>query len=197
VFFNLCDCSLALHGQHSTARLKQRQTPPGQLIERCNSPGRNDVDRSGGVSHSTLLGTPADHGHRKAQEVDGLGEEVSATEQWFDEGDGYIGADEREGNAGQSGATADVGDALPGLQQFADGGAIENVSVPYPGDFTGADQTALDSSPRQYCGVLRGDIQAVTKDGSSGGWRRWRFTMFHVKHPPNPPPAGCHRTTSL
>ncbi|GLP81584.1 hypothetical protein TUM20984_30040 [Mycobacterium antarcticum] len=97
-----------------------------------------------------------------------------------------IGPSEGERNPGQAGTAADIGNALPRHQEFADRTAIQDVAIPESLDFAGADQTAFDAGARKQCGIFGSRVEPVAEQSVRGLWRRGRVTMFHVKHPPTP-----------
>jgi hypothetical protein len=81
------------------------------------------------------------------------------------------------------------------------------MAVPQPLDFTGPDESPLDSLVGQQLCVALGDANPLTEDLGRGIGRRWYLgystgtgiDMFHVKHPSRSVPAvgARDRTTSV
>ena len=134
---------------------------------------------------------------------DHLVEEIASTLEGLDEDEAEVGAHEGEHEAGQAGAGADVGHGFAGLNEFGEGGAVEEVPVPETGDFAGADEAAEDAGGGELLaegGEARGDggIESSSDDGGvragrARGWtgRDWGWTEKACR-----PPRGAEDAKS-
>ena len=136
---------LALHRQQPSARVQQRQRPAGEPVDRSDGARGDDVDLDLAVQ---LLGArPADQGVAQPELLDRLGQERGPALQRLDQHDLDLRALDREHQAGQAGAGAEVEHDLAVLDQRGQPGAVEQVPLPQPRCLARAEQTALDARP--------------------------------------------------
>jgi hypothetical protein len=197
VFLDFHSSPLALHGEHSSTGPQQWETPPGQLIEGCDGSGRNRIYFSGLAPDRRFLGTAADDDRLQPEKLSHFRQEVGAAQERFDQSDTHSRSRKRQRYPWKTGAAPDVRHALIVGQELADRCAVQNVTIPQTFDFARSDQPTLDTSARQYGGVPLRQLESFTEDECRSRRCGGHFAMFHVKHPPNPPPLGRGGTTRL
>ena len=190
--------SLALDRHHPSARSQQRQAPPRQLVQRRHRPGRRPRPSPPLLSHGSLFGPPTDHGRRpgpgrrrprarkSARRRSGS---MSVTPQ--------VRPGQRQRNPGQPGSTTDVGNRSPASSSSPTAALLRMWRSHSRSTSPGPIRPRSTPAPGQDSAYSLGAVQAVAEDGRGGRVAPGRFDMFHVKHPPDPPPAAAHRTTSM
>src|SRR5882757_3006759 len=77
------------------------------------------------------------------------------------------------------------------------------MAIPQPRYLTRPENASLDAGAREDPRVALGQFEPLAKDSSGHRWRIRNLAMFHVKHPPGPPPGrswelhGCNSGRSV
>jgi hypothetical protein len=167
-FFEFGRRALTFQREQLSIRPEQRQRPAGQPFEGCHGTRRDHIDR---VLTDDLLGTRPPYGDvGQLEKVDALLQKDGTPQQRLQQRDGQIRTQDRQHDAGQSRARADVDQVSVGRNELRQHRTVENMPVPEALDLTRADQTALDTWTGQELGVPLGDGKRVAEDVMG---RRW------------------------
>ena len=112
----------------------------------------------------------ADHLHLIAQPqlFDDLDEERGATQQGLDQRHLDVGPGQRQHQAGQAGAGADVAHTDTLRHPLREHGAVQHVPVPEPGNLAWPDEAALDTGVGEQRGVPLDQRQPVGREHPPG-----------------------------
>jgi len=162
--------ALALQREKLTVRPEQRQRPPGEPLQGSDRARGDDVR---GVLTRDLLGPrPAYGDMRQRQEIDALLKKDGTPQKRLQKRYGQIRTHDREHDARQAGARADIDDGRGVGDQLGQHGTVEHMPIPETLDLARSDETALDAGAGQKSGVpLRGG-KRVTEDLAGDRRRR-------------------------
>ena len=148
------------------------ETPAGEVVEGGDGAGGDDV----GVAGQDHVGLAAPDGHAFTEAVaeDHLLQEIAATLERLDEDDAEIRSHEREHQAGQAGAGADVGYEFALVYGLGEGGAVEQMAVPEARHLARSDKAANDALGGELASVVVEAREYVGRESLGGLGRRGR-----------------------